>query len=122
ISLDKDGSLATGAENVAGDTITYSFIATNTGNVTLTGVEILDDKEGLYDFGYGQWPGAQGVLAPGQSVTATASYDLTQADVDSGTVTNHATVSGAPPVGPRVEDEDPHTEPVPQAPGITVVK
>ncbi|MEE6283357.1 DUF7507 domain-containing protein, partial [Georgenia sunbinii] len=122
IALVKDGALEDGARGAVGETISYSFTATNTGNVTLTGVQIVDEKEGLSALVYGRWPSEAGVLAPGESVTATASYVLTQADVDATQVPNSATVSGAPPVGPRVEDEDPHTEPVPQAPGITVVK
>ncbi|MEE6283334.1 DUF7507 domain-containing protein, partial [Georgenia sunbinii] len=123
IALVKDGALEDGAEGAVGETISYSFTATNTGNVTLTGVQISDAKAGLYDFSYGQWPAADGVLAPGESITATASYDLTQGDIDAGNVRNNALVTGTPPGGvPPVEDEDPHTEPVPQVPGIALVK
>ena len=40
ISLDKQAGVPTG--NAAGDTIDYSFVVTNTGNVTLTGI-VIDD-------------------------------------------------------------------------------
>ncbi|MCM3661127.1 VWA domain-containing protein [Georgenia satyanarayanai] len=122
ITLVKDGVLEEGAQGAPGDTVTYTLTATNTGNVTLDDVTVTDAKEGLYGFAYGEWPGAEGVLAPGESVTATASYDLTQADVDAARVDNTATVVGAAPTHERVTDEDPATVPVPQAPGITVVK
>ncbi len=122
VSLVKDGVLEAGAQGVPGDTVTYTLTATNTGNVTLDGVAVTDAKEGLYGFAYGEWPGAEGVLAPGESVSATASYDLTQADVDAARVDNTASVVGTAPTDEQVTDEDPATVPVPQAPGITVVK
>ncbi|WP_300267593.1 VWA domain-containing protein [Microbacterium sp.] len=115
ISLIKTGSLD-------GNTVGYEFTATNTGNVTLTGVSISDELDGLSDISYGEWPGAAGVLAPGKSVTATASYTLTQADRDAGIVENTATTTGNPPTGTPVTDEDDFDLPVPQAPGISLVK
>ncbi|MGP6175980.1 DUF7507 domain-containing protein [Microbacterium sp. A196] len=115
ISLVKTGALE-------GDTISYEFTATNTGNVTLTSVSIADELEGLSEITYGAWPAAKGVLAPGQSVTATATYTLTQADRDAGIVENTATTTGNPPTGTPVTDEDDFDQPVPQAPGISLVK
>jgi len=99
ISLSKTGALPTGdAAPVAGDTVTYTFTATNTGNVTLTGVTITDKLAGVSDIAY-TWPGAAGVLLPGQQATATATYRLTQADVNSGDVHNVATATGSTPPG-----------------------
>ncbi|POH66615.1 hypothetical protein C3B61_08665 [Cryobacterium zongtaii] len=115
ISLEKTGVLA-------GDTIAYSFTATNTGNVTLTAVSIADELEGLSQIAYGAWPAASGVLAPGQSVTATASYAITQADRDAGTVDNTATTTGTPPSGPPVSDEDDFDQPLAGAPALSLVK
>jgi uncharacterized repeat protein (TIGR01451 family) len=105
-----------------GDVITYALTATNNGDVTLTGVAIADELEGLSELTYGQWPGAEGVLAPGQSVTATASYTLTQGDRDAGEVENTATAVGTPPAGDPVSDRDELVQPVPQSAGLALVK
>ncbi|MDR5699010.1 DUF7507 domain-containing protein, partial [Agromyces aerolatus] len=115
IQLVKTGVLTDG-------TIAYEFVVTNTGDVTLSGVGITDELPGLSDLVFGEWPAEAGVLAPGQSVTATASYELTQADRDAGEVVNTATTTGTPPAGPDVTDVDDHEQPVPQAPGILLVK
>jgi len=119
IELVKEASLE--GEGAVGDTIAYSFTATNTGNVTLTGVVIDDPLPGLSELSY-DWPGEPGVLAPGESVTATATYALTQIDVDAGRVDNTATVEGTPPTGEPVDATDDATVPVPPAPAIDLVK
>ncbi len=107
---------------VNGSSIDYTFTVTNTGNTVLTGVSITDELDGISEIVYGTWPGAAGVLAPGQSVTATATYVITQADRDAGEVVNTATATGTPPSGPDVSDEDGHEQPLPAAPGIQLVK
>ena len=84
-----------------GSTVTYSFSATNTGNVTLTQVALSDPLPGLSPLTY-TWPATAGTLAPGQTVTATATYAIRQADVDAGSVTNTATASGRTPAGDTV--------------------
>src|SRR5690606_13040772 len=81
IGLEKTGVVTSGS-GVAGDTITYTFVATNTGNVTLTDVVITDPLTGLSALTFGSWPAASGVLLPGESVTATATYLVKQSDVD----------------------------------------
>lgn len=90
-----------------GDTITYTYTATNTGNVTLTGVTITDPRPGLGTLNY-TWPAAPktralaGTLLPGQSVTATASYAITQTDIDNGTVISNATAAGTTTAGATI--------------------
>ena len=70
--------------NTVGSTIAYSFLVTNTGNVTVTGVAVVDDKL------------AQAALcptttlAPGGTTTCTGTYTLVQADLDAGRVVNVA--------------------------------
>lgn len=122
IELIKDGAYLPEERGEAGDTIEYEFTATNRGNVTLTGVIVDDPLPGLTDLVY-DWPGTPGVLAPGQSVVATATYVVTQADVDGpGQVTNTATVTGQPPVGGVVTAEDTVTMDTPVDAGIQIVK
>ncbi len=100
----------------AGDTITYSFAVTNTGNVRLDPVTVSDPKVGAVTC-------PSGALAPGATVSCTPkTYPLTQADVDAGKVDNTATASGTPPTGSPVSDTDSTTTPVPSDPGINLVK
>ena len=80
-----------------GQTITYSFVVTNAGNVTLHGISISDPLVGLSAI-----TGYATTLAPGASTTGTATYVVTQADVDRGSIVNTATVQGTPPVGTPV--------------------
>jgi len=83
----------------AGDEVTYSFLVTNSGNVTLTDVEITEtafdgDSANLSDIAC---PSEGDSLAPGASVTCTATYDLVLADADRGSVTNTATATADAP-------------------------
>jgi len=106
----------------AGNTITYSIEVTNSGNVTLTGVTVTDTMVGLSGFQCKDWPGAAGVLAPDQSVTCTATYKMTQDDIDKGGVTNKATATGTAPDGKTVEDDDSYPITVVSAPRISLDK
>src|SRR5690606_11398942 len=96
ISLTKVASPTTGTS--LGGVVTYTFTITNTGNVTLHDVAVADALPGLSTITYGTWPGGtERVLAPGQQVTATATYTVTQDDVDAGEITNTATATGTSP-------------------------
>jgi uncharacterized repeat protein (TIGR01451 family) len=94
-------STAVTSPAVVGQVITYHFTAKNTGNVTLTGVVINDPLPGLSALTY-TWPGTPATLLPGEVVTATATYAITQADIDAGHVANSAMTTGSPPTGPPV--------------------
>ncbi|WP_223948684.1 GEVED domain-containing protein [Arthrobacter sp. NtRootA1] len=94
---------------VAGETATYTFVAKNTGNVTLSGVVITETQfsgSGTMSALSYSWPGLPGILLPGQSVTATATYVVTQTDVTTGLLTNTAKVTGNPPLGTPVTATD----------------
>jgi uncharacterized repeat protein (TIGR01451 family) len=106
----------------AGDVITYTFTAKNTGNVKLTGVVINDPLAGLSALSY-TWPGVPGDLLPGQTVTATAKYAVTQADIDAGHVANTATTTGTPPEGDPVTPPPATTDtPLTPAPAMAFTK
>lgn len=94
---------AVGTPAHAGDTITYTFTVSNTGNVTVSGVTVADPLPGLSTISY-TWPtpASPGRLAPGEVVTATATYEVTQGDIDAGRVDNTATATGQDPVGATV--------------------
>ena len=100
-----------------GDTITYAFTVTNTGNVTLTNVKITDPKVTVVG-------GPIASLAPGasNSTTFTATYTLTQADINTGSVYNLATVTGTKPGGGTVTNSANTTVALPQAPALTITK
>jgi uncharacterized repeat protein (TIGR01451 family) len=80
----------------AGQTVTYNFTVTNAGNVTASQVTVIDPLPGLSNLTYA-WPGPAGQLAPGQTASAQATYQLTQADLDAGQVASTATAAGFGP-------------------------
>jgi len=100
---------------VAGEVVTYTFVVTNTGEVTLNNVSVIDPTAGPVFC-------STNILAPGEATTCSSSYYVTQADVDAGEVTNVATASGRGPDGTIAEDDGQATTPAPQSPGISVTK
>ncbi|PRI12537.1 DUF7507 domain-containing protein, partial [Leucobacter massiliensis] len=108
---------------VAGETVTYVFTMTNTGNVTLTDVAPVEAEfSGTGELGP-ITPASVESLAPGEQATFTAEYTLTQADIDAGSVTNSATGTGTPPSGDPVEPPPSDVEiPTPADPGLSIVK
>jgi uncharacterized repeat protein (TIGR01451 family) len=105
----------------AGDTIAYTFVVTNAGNVTIANVVVTDAKVGPVSC-------SPTTLAPGDSVTCTAApYTITQADVDAGSVDNTATAAGDPPCArlgcaPVVSPPDSTSTMTSSHPGISIVK
>ena len=111
-----------------GQTITYSFAVTNTGNATLSAIKINDtDLPGLSAISC-----PQPSLAPAGTETCTATYVTTQADVNAGALFNTATVQGDPPTGqddatpgkgtpPVVSASSSATVPAVQSPALSLV-
>ena len=99
-----------------GQTIDYSYLVKNTGNVTLSSVNVTDPMAGLMDL---TCPSS--TLAPGASETCTATYSTTQTDVDNGFVHNTGTAHGAGG-GKWVAASSSATVDGVQSPGIGVLK
>jgi len=97
------------------ETITYAFLVTNVGNVTLTAVSVDDPTTNPVTC-----PATE--LAPGGSTICTATYVVTQDDVDNGEIVNRADVTGTPPIGDPVVDNDQITSVLDQTPQINLVK
>ena len=113
LSVDKSASPTT--YDHAGEVITYTYVITNSGNVTLAQpFTITDDKLGTITC-----PATPATLAPTETITCTKTYTIKQADLDNGSITNTATGDERqPPTSP------PDTETIfaEQSPGLSLDK
>ncbi|MFJ4254081.1 isopeptide-forming domain-containing fimbrial protein [Microbacterium sp. NPDC090003] len=112
------------SENIvaAGDVVDYAFTVTNTGNVTVDAVDI--EETAFTGTGDDVIPTCSDApLAPGDSTDCTATYEVTQADVNTGRIDNTAVAHATSPTD-VVVSSDPSSAPVliDAAPGLTVVK
>ena len=85
-----------------GDTVSYSFVVTNTGTVSLTEIILKDSK--LSGNITKLSNDVNGKLDVGESWTYAGDYTVTQADVDAGYISNTATVTAKDPQGNDVND------------------
>ncbi len=96
-----------------GDVIHYSIEATNDGNTTLAAVTVTDPTVSDLDC----TPANGSPLAPGETITCTASHTITQADIDAGSYNNAAVwttvlvaqprpVTMSPPPAPEPTSDD----------------
>ena len=98
-----------------GQKITYTITVTNNGNVTISGVKLVDPLT------RDNW--TLGKIKPGETVTREATYTVTEKDIIAGKVENHATATGKDPSGNEVTDEGEKTVTTePSKPHITVTK
>jgi uncharacterized repeat protein (TIGR01451 family) len=101
--------------DAVGDVLTYQIVVTNTGNVALTDIVVSDPQA----TSTGGSPIA--TLDPGASATVTASYTVTQPDLDAGSFTNTATTTGT--FGEtELSDSDDETVIADQIPAIQLLK
>ncbi|GGX41224.1 hypothetical protein GCM10007385_05930 [Tateyamaria omphalii] len=124
-TIDKTVDDATDVQ--ADQELTYSYLVTNTGNVTLTDVTLTDSHTSAA----GTSPltlsggGVIATLDPGESVTLTATYTVTQADVDAGAdLTNAVTGTATPPGGltPPTADDTQSVSVEGPTPEVTALK
>jgi hypothetical protein len=77
------------------DVISYSYLVENTGNVKLSGPVAVDDNKSIDE----SCPlvntigNLDNYLDPGENITCTASYSITETDLNIGSVTNKATAT-----------------------------
>ena len=99
ISVTKAANRTSGLRQ--GDSVRYTITVKNTGNVTLTGINVTDS---LVKFKGNT--GKNIKLAPGKAAKITYNYTVTAADVRAGRVVNTATARGTAPDGSRPSDSD----------------
>ena len=125
ITLLKDGvvNLGTDGRATVGDTITYTFIVSNPGNVSLSGVVISDVPLGLgvpITYLSGD-TGSANIMDPGEVWRYRATYPITQANINAGQVENHATVNAVAPGNVAVSDLSDRVDPAGNAPTIKLL-
>ena len=98
----------------AGDAVTYAFGVTNTGNVTLESIGIVDPLTEV------SCPDTD--IAPGAVAQCAATYLLGQSDLDAGRVDNSATVTASPPAGDDVTASDSISTILDMQPSLSVAK
>jgi len=105
ITLVKVGVVDEDADTAAGNgVINYTFRITNTGNVSLTLKDFKDSKIPGFKPVFEQGEGT-GILEVGKTWTATATYIITDTDVDAEKVENRAEVTGTAPKGKTTKAE-----------------
>ncbi|MFG0590464.1 hypothetical protein ACF8C4_04845 [Myroides odoratimimus] len=103
ITLVKVGVVDEDADTSEGNgVINYTFTITNTGNVSLTLKDFKDSKIPNFTPVFTEGQGTES-LKVGKTWTATATYIITDKDVEAEKVENQATVKGKAPKGKEVE-------------------
>src|SRR6185312_14156230 len=115
----------TTAISTVGQQVPFTFTVTNTSNVAMTGVNVTDVQAApSLAAGMSTISCPSSSLAAGASETCTATYTVTQADLDHGSVVDTATAHGTPAGSSTPVDSPPSTVTVPATVtgGLTVVK
>ena len=87
-SITVDKSSTTTSVSAAGEVISYNYLLTNTGTITLTGITLSDDNVDA------QPTCLANSLAPGATTSCSAIYTVKQSDINAGgNITNNVTAS-----------------------------
>ena len=108
--------------NAVGDILTYEYTVTNIGNVGISNIAVTDDRISNVSCSVATIGNGDAVLDPAEVVVCTASYTVTQADLDTGEVVNIASVDGTPSGGTLAPPETSETVDAVQSPELTLVK
>lgn len=121
LTVSKSASAATIA--AAGQVVRYDFAVRNTGGLTLHGLAV-DDAPVAPAGALDAAPACpETTLPPDRTVTCTATYTVTQADIDHGTLADTATATASGPAGASVvSDADTLSVPVVAVSRLTVDK
>ena len=99
-SLQVVKSASTSAVTAAGQAFTYTFAVTNNGNVTESNIGITDTQTSpSVPANLGPISCPPGSLAPATTENCTASYTVSQADMDNGSINDSAVATGTAPDG-----------------------
>lgn len=120
ISLSKKADPNKMTDPSAGDIISYEFVITNTGNTPLSNIAFQDDHELIDLIWNKELAGTE--LGAGEKVEGSASYRLSQTDIDAGAVVNKASVTAVSVNGKTVSDQAEDTTIIDTAPGILLKK
>ncbi|MDO4182895.1 MAG: MBG domain-containing protein [Coriobacteriia bacterium] len=88
---------ADGTTVALGQTVTFTIVAENTGQVTLTNVNVVDQQTGLNE--------TVASMAPGAKQTYTTTHVIDQADIVAGQYVNYVTAKGTDPSGNEITGE-----------------
>ncbi len=101
LSLTKSASVTQVSQ--MGQQVTYSFLVTNTGNVSVNSIAISDAQQApSVNSSLTAITCPKSSLAPGANETCMATYTVTQQDLNHGSITDTATASGKTAVGTGV--------------------
>ena len=105
-----------------GDVLTYNYEVENTGNVLISNISVSDDRITSVTCNVPAIGNGDSNLDSGETVVCTASYSVTQADIDAGSVTNNASATGTPAGGTLIDPTDSETVDADQMPSMDAVK